>query len=949
MVSNDDIIPTGRPNHAISERQPSMVAPPSPDAPKFSSAEKENLDSLLTALNKHFINSLARTNSSESNDSTPASTSSSESSTPIIENSIGLSLVTSELIRLRHPHITAQSAINTFFGDLAANTTTRELEYKQNKAIRAAHPDQKIPELELTTNELEEQRVIQALETQTKKDEFDNPIIKYKAAQELIRYCYLSYIHSFKKAELEISDLSKLEEADRQEKLKKAAAIIYQADRLLLVYTDWFKTISIKKHPSELNPENTADDREGGQGEQGQTKHTLLIHVSHEIKNPASTEWVSPAVAAGSLIALGLFGVSTYTSFFDVGNGTENPDQPPAYDDPSHNEPLPAYDGSDEGLIGLIENENLANFLIWGSITAAGVTNAANYGAGLEDIFRKYLHNLNEIFKFWKDGTLYDGDFKPVPITKEQKVLYALQIAGYAIGWTIVLTFSFVSTFGLAGLAILPFVFLSMTLAGRFVIDAHVNHLNQKLLDVFKDLWNGKDIKANLAVVFFGVVLGVPISLAMGYAFFGKFIANFVKLLELNIDLIALGTAGGPTTALLLLTILPIVIGLYVLNSPLPDKYRYAIGIPLLLIGLAALGAGMAFIGWELLIIALAAMVGTLVSIVVLKMLINSALRFRAVWNKFVEEVFTPVWSKSAFGGILLVLLMIIPLVGLVVLNAIANAVLSTFGLDGVIPMMDAFTVGEIEGMCLLILMMGFSLSLGSRSILDLATRFSPFEAVMGSTFLATTGKYSAFERYAYYMTVGAVVFAASVAVITVFGVAKAITHLVPQLFDTAINLFVMTFQKGTQNKKMVDAHGNFEAPKELRGFLPRLFSLAAGLVAITAAVALAPAAIPAYLTLKLMSAVFKAALDIPKPDEKAAVAPAPITDAGVKGAAKKAAAYIKNDMNTAASCSSVFDNMMTSAFKGTAKATKAMGKAVGDAFVFAPAPATTSAAPQAS
>ncbi len=942
MAGNEDIIQTRGSNGALL-RSDSMAVAPSPDARAYTKDQEANLDSLLTALNKHFTNSLttrARTPAS-SDDAVPSSASSSQSTTPRADNITGLTSVTSELIKLRHPHISAEPAINTLFGALAAFTATRKAKYDEDKNTRAEHPDQKIPELELTTNELEEQRVIQALETQTKKDEFDNPIIKYKAAQELIRYCYLSYINAFKKAELEISDLSKLEEADRQEKLKKAAAIIYQADRLLLVYTDWFKTISIKKHPSELNPENTVDDTDGGEGEQGQTKNTLLIHVSHEIKNPASTEWVSPAVATGALVAMGLFGVSTYTSFFDVGNSAENSDQPPAYE---ADEP-PVYDSNDEGLIGLIENENLANFLIWGSITAAGVTNAANYGAGLEDIFRKYLHNLNEIFKFWKDGTLYDENFKPVPITKEQKVLYALQIAGYAVGWTIVLTFSFVSTFGLAGLAILPFVFLSMTLAGRFVIDAHVNNLNQKLVDVFKDLWNGKDIKANLAIVFFGVVLGVPISLAMGYAFFGKFIANFVKLLELNIDLIALGTAGGPTTALLLLTILPIVIGLYVLNSPLPDKYRYAIGIPLLLIGLAALGAGMAFIGWELLIIALAAMVGTLVSIVVLKMLINSAIRFRAVLNKFVSDVFKPVWDKSAFGGMLLVLLMIIPLVGLVVLNGIANAVLSTFGLDGVIPMMDAFTVGEIEGMFLLILMIGFSLSLGSRSILDLATRFSPFQAVMGSTFLATTDKYSAFERYAYYMTVGAVVFAASVAVITIFGVAKAITHLVPQLFDTAINLFVMTFQKGTENKKMVDANGNFQAPKELRGFLPRLFSLAAGLVAITAAVALAPAAIPAYLTLKLMSAIFKETLDIPKPDEKAAVAPAPITDTGVKGAVKKAAAYIQNDMNTTPSCSSVFDNMMTSAFKGTAKATKAMGKAVGDAITFAPTPASASSA----
>ena len=184
-----------------------------------------------------------------------------------------------------------------------------------------------------------------------------------------------------------------------------------------------------------------------------------------------------------------MFGTSTTLSF------KEDETAPPEGGGPEGNQapiPLDNTDATTEAALHALSEtateQEISNLLILGCIASASATNFANYGASFETIFRQYLYNIQEIFMLHRDGELYDENHKPHRVTRAEKLIYFVQIVGYALGWTTVFVFTFIFTFGLAGLAVLPFLLLSMGLASKFVIDAHINRLTEKALDSLSGL-----------------------------------------------------------------------------------------------------------------------------------------------------------------------------------------------------------------------------------------------------------------------------------------------------------------------------------------------------------------------------------------------------------------------------------------------------------------------------
>ena len=362
----------------------------------------------------------------------------------------------------------------------------------------------------------------------------------------------------------------------------------------------------------------------------------------------------------------------------------------------------------------------------------------------------------------------------------------------------------------------------------------------------------------------------------MGYAFFGKFMATCAQIIE-GFSLLAMAGSSG-----FLLAVLPLVLAIFLLHVKFPTKWewlRYTLIAALFITSAVGIGLLMASgIGPMALLLVAGVFIGTLVSIVVFKMLVNAVLKFGQLFSDL-WKVLKDIGKDNYFAAGCVVILFLIPLLGIVLLNALANAVLSSAGLSGVLPLVEAFFVGEIQGVLLLALMAGFSLVLGMRSMIDLVNRFLPsiVEAIKNSDFANLVDSYEFSGSRFIFTVVASVLFTLISPVVVLYGAAKGISHLAPVLFITAINLFEIGF--GT---KCTQTDDNTSEPYGV--FARGLSILGGGIVGAVALVASVPA-MPCYLIMRSMSFVFNAIVNAAKSMNKPATQPEEISTISISPA----------------------------------------------------------------
>ncbi|MFI4954804.1 MAG: hypothetical protein ACHP9Y_02715, partial [Gammaproteobacteria bacterium] len=408
-----------------------------------------------------------------------------------------------------------------------------------------------------------------------------------------------------------------------------------------------------------------------------------FLILSHEYPNKwqkfrKNVVWIPLALISGAV-----FGASTMFSFMDdeEGDGGEG-ESDPAADDGS--EPVDA------------DNELGLTVAIL-CIIAAFTTNAANYGDSTEQMIREYGHNLNELNPFngnlFRDGYMYNTRHEQVKTTTTQKFSCFLEILGYAAAWITILVFAFL-ILGPFGIFVVLFGVISMLMASKFVITAHVDKLSDKIWDKVS---TGSYAKRGGWGILFAIA-GL-IGAGMGYNILGKFLI----------------LAGMSLTGPLALLAIPIIITAIILYSGAPKWVKIAACILCAFI----IGAALVALGWQALAFVGMVIVAILVAIVVFKLVSNAFIKLSKTLSDFFNLMYTMYADKGIATLIAVCMLVIIPAVILILFNALASAVLS---INGVEPAL--FLTDKLNGALLLFLLWAASFILGSNSVIGLVNRF---------------------------------------------------------------------------------------------------------------------------------------------------------------------------------------------------------------------------------